>query len=109
MANLNPEDMEEMVLTLELEDGGEMECEVICIFEYDGKDYAALTPTDEDSEDLYIFGAEINEQEEGTEITFENIEDDELLETLFEALTEAMEEEEDDSEWDEFIDKKLED
>lgn len=107
MANLDSEDMEEMVLTLELEDGGEVECEVICIFEYDGQDYAALTPTDENSEDVYIFQADVKEKGEETEITFENVEDDELLQELFEALTEAMEEEDDDNEWDEFISKKL--
>ena len=47
MAGFDVDDIEEIVVTLELEGEGEVECEIICIFEYDGKDFAAMTPTDE--------------------------------------------------------------
>jgi hypothetical protein len=129
MANLETDDIDEIIVTLELEDEGDVECEVICIFEYDGSDYAALTPTDESKAELYFFGIEMNEKPgDEVEMTLSNIEDDELLEELAEAFEqvmkddddeedleaalaaeneEASEDDTDDSRWDEFINKKL--
>ena len=128
MAGFDVDDIEEIVVTLELEGEGEVECEIICIFEYDGKDFAALTPTDESVEELYFFGIEMDEKGGEIEITLENIEDDELLEELAAAFDQLMsddeeddieaaigmnaddeedDEDDDDSRWDEFITKKL--
>lgn len=128
MAGFDADDIEEIVVTLELEGEGEVECEIICIFEYDGKDFAALTPTDESVEELYFFGIEMDEKGGEIEITLENIEDDELLEELAAAFDQLMsddeedeieaaigmnaddeeaDEDDDDSRWDEFITKKL--
>ena len=128
MAGFDVDDIEEIVVTLELEGEGEVECEIICIFEYDGKDFAALTPTDESVEELYFFGIETDEKGGEIEITLENIEDDELLEELAAAFDQLMsddeeddieaaigmnaddeeaDEDDDDSRWDEFITKKL--
>ena len=128
MAGFDADDIEEIVVTLELEGEGEVECEIICIFEYDGKDFAALTPTDESVEELYFFGIEMDEKGGEIEITLENIEDDELLEELAAAFDQLMsddeeddieaaigmnaddeeaDEDDDDSRWDEFITKTL--
>ncbi|MCH5264965.1 MAG: DUF1292 domain-containing protein [Lachnospiraceae bacterium] len=110
MANRNSDELEleeEIILNLELEDGGEIECQVECIFEYDGNHYAALIPTDEMLEERYFFGVEMEDKGEETEFTLTNIEDDDLLEELSEAYEEA--EDGDESEWDEFINKKLDD
>lgn len=70
---LNEED-EIDVITLEFDDGTEVEAEVMGIFEVDGKEYIALIP-DDDSDDVYIYGyKEISDEE------FEllEIEDDEF-------------------------------
>lgn len=130
MAGIDTDDIEEIIVTLELEDDGEVECEIICIFEYGDSDYAALTPTDESVEELYFFGIQMDEQGDDVEITLENIEDDGLLEELAAAFDQIMNEdddspldeleamlpekeeeeeddEDDDSRWDEFITKKL--
>ena len=106
--NMNPDDAEEIIVNLELEDGSEIECQVICIFEYGDDNYAALTPTDESIEEIYFFGLEMEDLGEETEFTLSNIEDDDLLEELADVFDELMDED-DDGEWDEFIDKKLED
>ncbi len=106
--NMNPDDAEEIIVNLELEDGSEIECQVICIFEYGDDNYAALTPTDESIEEIYFFGLEMEDLGEETEFTLSNIEDDDLLEELSDVFDELMDED-DDGEWDEFIDKKLED
>jgi hypothetical protein len=126
MAGFDTDDIEEIIVTLELEDEGEVECEVICIFEYDGSDYAALTPTDESIEELYFFGIEMKEDGDEVEMELSNVEDEELLEELGLAFDQIMNEDDeddieaaigmseeteeddsDDSQWDEFITKKL--
>lgn len=76
---LNEED-EIDVITLEFDDGTEVEAEVMGIFEVDGKEYIALIP-DDDSDDVYIYGyKEISDEE------FEllDIEDDEEFERAVE-------------------------
>ena len=53
----NKQPTEEMVdvITLEFDDGDVIECEIIGVFEYNGKDYIALDPND-DSGDAFIYG-----------------------------------------------------
>ena len=54
---------EEAVITLEFDDGVELECEIMGVFEYAGKEYIALIPLD-DSDDVYIYGyKEVGEDE----------------------------------------------
>lgn len=125
MADFDFEDIEEMQVSLELEDGTNLECEVVYIFEWDGDDYAVLTPLDEDIEEIYFFGIEIEDNKGEPEITLLQIEDEEVLEALADAFDEILDNEEldrfgeldddededddDDGRWDEFIKKKLED
>lgn len=62
-------------ITLEFDDGVEIECEIMGVFDYDGKDYIALIPQD-DSDDVYIYGyKEVGEEE----FELVDIEDDELF------------------------------
>ena len=50
-------------ITLEFEDGMEVEAEIMGIFEVDGKEYIALIP-DDDSDDVYLYGyKEANDDE----------------------------------------------
>jgi len=60
--NKQPVD-QEPVITLEYDNGVEVECEMMGIFEYAGKEYIALIPLD-DSDDVYIYGyKEVGEDE----------------------------------------------
>lgn len=43
------------VLTLEFDDGTEVECEIMGVFDCDGKEYIALIPDDK-SDDVFIYG-----------------------------------------------------
>lgn len=76
------------LITLEFDDGTELECEIMGVFDYGGSDYIALIPHD-DSDDVYIYGyKEIGEDE----FELEDIEDDELFDKVvdeFEAIMEA--------------------
>ena len=116
MSDFDLSDIEEMQVSLELEDGSTLECEVIYIFEWNGDDYAALTPVDESIEEIYFFGIQIDTEGDQPEITLLQIEDDEILDAISDAFEEMLDEEEfgeddeeddDDGRWDEFIDKKL--
>ena len=76
---------EEDIITLEFDDGADVECEIMGIFDYDGSDYIALIPLD-DSDDVYIYGyREVGEDE----FEIVDILDDELFEKVvaeFEAI-----------------------
>lgn len=78
------------VITLEFEDGVEIECEVMGIFEYEGNEYIALIPLD-DSDDVYIYGyKEISEEE----FELVDIESDELFAKVVEEFDSIMASEE---------------
>ncbi len=77
-------------ITLEFDDGQEIECEVMGIFEVEGKEYIALIP-DDDTDDVYLYGyKELSEEE------FEliDIEDDAEFEKVAAEFDTIMEEDE---------------
>ena len=56
-------DEEVDIITLEFDDGEEIEAEIMGIFDVDGKEYIALIP-DDDTDDVYIYGyKEISDEE----------------------------------------------
>ena len=59
----NVEIEETDVITLEFDDGAEIECEIMGVFDYNGKEYIALIP-DDGTDDVYIYGyKEVGEDE----------------------------------------------
>ncbi len=82
-----PVEDEAEYITLEFDDGTEVEAEIMGIFDVEGKEYIALIP-DDDSDDVYLYGyKEVSEEE------FEliDIEDDAEFDKVvkeFEKLTE---------------------
>ena len=50
-------------ITLEFDDGKEVEAEIMGVFECEGKEYIALIP-DDDTDDVYLYGyKEVNDEE----------------------------------------------
>ncbi len=43
------------IITLEFDDDKEVECEIMGVFDCDGKEYIALIPHD-DTDDVYLYG-----------------------------------------------------
>ena len=82
---------EDLFVTLTLENGEDVECEVVAIFPVGEKQYIAVTPTDEKSEDLFFFRLEPDEEDEEESILVD-IEDDEELEVAVDAFEELMDE-----------------
>lgn len=82
-----PEIEEADFITLEFDDGVEVECEIMGVFEYDGKEYIALIP-DDDSDDVYIYGyKEVGEDE----FELVDIEDDAEFEKVVAEFDKIME------------------
>ena len=89
----NEEIMEEMenegtLITLEDEEGNEVEFEFLDIVEYDGEEYIVLIENDENADEVVIL--KINAVDEETE-EYVSIEDDALLDTIFEKFKKKYE------------------
>lgn len=83
-------------LTLTLEDGQELKCEVLSYLEYKGKEYIAVLP--EDEEEFWIY--EYSENDDDT-LNIDNVEDEKIFAAvgkLFEEIFDADEDFEDDDE-----------
>ena len=78
------------VITLEFDDGAEIECEIMGVFDYNGKEYIALIP-DDGSDDVYIYGyKEVGDEE----FELVDIEDDAEFEAVVAEFDKIMMEEE---------------
>lgn len=83
---------DDVYVTLELEDGTEMECLVLLRFPLLGRQYAALIPSDSvDDPDAEIFLYRFGEDENG-EAVVGNIEDDEEYEAVSDRYDEILDE-----------------
>lgn len=97
--NPDAENDEEMTVTLTLDDGTELECVVLTIFEAGEKEYIALLPLDgREAEDgevyLYRYVEDINGNPD-----LENIDSDEEYEIVADAFDEHL----DSAEYDELV------
>ncbi|MDD6101729.1 MAG: DUF1292 domain-containing protein [Clostridiales bacterium] len=73
-------------MTLYLDDGSELVCDVISVFNCNERDYIALLPADADEDaDVYLYRF-IMEDDDFDNITLENIEDDEEFEEVCEVF-----------------------
>lgn len=91
----NPVDDEsDMQVTLSLDDGSEVECAILTIFELEEQNYISLLPLDEDgneNEEGEVFIYRYFEDEEGNP-SLENIEDDEEYEAVADRFDELLDE-----------------
>lgn len=82
------EDVE--IITLEFDEGEEVECEIMGVFDFNGKEYIALIP-DDGTDDVYIYGyKEIGEEE----FEIVDIEDDAEFEAVAAEFDKIMDEQE---------------
>ena len=79
-------------LTLYLDDGTEMLCDVLGIFEgEEGQEYVALLPADADEKaEVYLYRFKMEDPEDFDNITLEDIESDEEFEKAAEAYEKYM-------------------
>lgn len=86
---------DDVMVTLELDDGVQMDCEIITIFEMNGQDYIILEPqetaNDPDCEEAELFVYRYFEDEEGN-CSLENIQSDEEYEMVHDRVDELLDE-----------------
>ena len=80
------EEEEAEFITLEFDDGTEVEAEIMGIFEVEGKEYIALIP-DDDSDDVYLYGYKEVSDEEFELIDIEDDDEFDKFVKVFEELT----------------------
>lgn len=121
---------EEISLSLETEDGENIDLDMLFIFEYDNQDYASFIERDNEDNVVYFFTVNPTQKKnDEVELNFEYIDDEELateLLDIFQQIVDAdadedadiagldledasgvEEDDDDDKKWDEFIHKKL--
>ena len=81
-------DNEGALITLTDEEGNEVEFEFLDVVEYEGEEYIVLIENDEDADEVVIL--KINTIDDETE-DYVSIEDDELLENVFELFKKKYE------------------
>ncbi len=100
---LEEEGSEEMTVSLELDDGTNVDCAVITILEAGGKDYIVLLPLDENGEnedgEVWFYGYSENPDDPNEEPELSYIEDDAEYEMVAEKFDEYL----DDCEFDEIL------
>ena len=90
------DDESDMRVTLSMDDGSSVECEILTIFEVQEQNYIALLPVDENDEpneegEVYIY--RYFEDAEGNP-SLENIEDDDEYEAVADKFDELLDDEE---------------
>ena len=92
--NVNNEDEifdpQEMFVTLDLDDGSQLECQILTIFDVDNQNYIALVPVDNDDEVIFY---RYFEDEEGNP-SLENIDQDDEFDAVSDRFDELLDEEE---------------
>ena len=87
----NPEMEEDVeIITLEFDEGEEVECEIMGVFDFNGKEYIALIP-DDGTDDVYIYGYKESGEEE---FEIVDIEDDAEFEAVAAEFDKIMDEQE---------------
>jgi uncharacterized protein YrzB (UPF0473 family) len=82
-------DPQEMFVTLDLDDGSQLECQILTIFDVQEQNYIALAPEDNDEEIIFY---RYFEDEEGNPY-LENIESDEEFEVVTDRFDELLDDE----------------
>lgn len=79
------EELEAEIITLEFDDGESVECEVVGVFDFEGKEYIALLPVD-GTDDVYIYGYKELDDEEFELVDIEDEAEFERVADAFEKL-----------------------
>lgn len=92
--NFTEDDPDDIRVTLNLDDGTDIECAIMTIFEAYDQDYIVLVPVDENDEPIEegeVFIYRYFEDEDGN-ASLENIQDDEEYERVSECFDELLDE-----------------
>ena len=89
MADENMELENENIIVLTDEDGVDVEFEFCASIEYEGDEYVVLLPTDDDDGEVVILQVMEGENaEEDDEVTYVGVDDEDVLQAVFELFKE---------------------
>lgn len=87
--NLDVSEEEAFTINIEFEDGENVLCEPYLLFEFEDKEYVAMIPVNEESEDVYLFEYhDLNDEE----FEFFDIEDEATYDRVVDEFNRIMEE-----------------
>lgn len=91
----NVEEGEELdnIITLNDEEGNEVEFEFLDLIEYEGESYVVLLPTDEDEDADEVLILKLEDSESEDEESYVSVEDEEVLNNVFEIFKEKFKDE----------------
>ena len=87
---MEEDDLGSVILTLD--DDTELECSILCIYPVGDKEYIALLPMNDDSDEVLIYRFIDNGEDQDPEL--ENIDDDEEYDAAVDAFDEILDEDE---------------
>ena len=87
---MKEDDLGSVILTLD--DDTELECSILCIYPVGDKEYIALLPMNDDSDEVLIYRFIDNGEDQDPEL--ENIEDDDEYDAAVDAFDEILDEDE---------------
>ena len=90
----NGEELDNIII-LNDENGNEVKFEFLDLMEYEGEEYIILLPTEEseDNDEVVILKVEDNDDENSDEESYVSIEDEEILNKVFEMFKEKFKDE----------------
>ena len=78
------------IITLTNEDGEEVDFEFLDLIEYDSREFVVLMPTEDDDDEGQVVILEVQPIEDSDEETYASVDDEELLNKLFEIFKEKF-------------------
>ena len=96
MQDFDLEDDDTLVVSLPMEDGTELDCDVILLFELEGQDYVALYPSEGEPDEIVLMRCEYDG---GENMGLEEITDEDEFNMVSETFDSIME----DEEWNELL------
>lgn len=87
---MEEDDLGSVILTLD--DDTELECSILCIYPVGDKEYIALLPMNDDSDEVLIYRFIDNGEDQDPEL--ENIDDDDEYDAAVDAFDEILDEDE---------------
>lgn len=89
----NLEELDENIIRLTDENGEEIEFEFLDLIEYEGEEYVVLLPNDEDDDAGEVVILKLEETESEDQESYISVEDDEVLQKVFEIFKEKFKDE----------------
>lgn len=78
------------IITLTNEDGEEVDFEFLDLIEYDSREFVVLMPTEDEDDEGQVVILEVQPIEDSDEETYASVDDEELLNKLFEIFKEKF-------------------